>query len=110
MFQLDALRAWEENNLSAYPGITVYHLGAKAAVGPMLAGAIVGVGRHSGELGISVRLADEPSPFLSAALVADSGLGWRMTVNASAEAQTAVMLSQDGEDPNVPVLSVAIGW
>jgi hypothetical protein len=110
MFQLDALRAWEENNLSAYPGITVYHLGAKAAVDSMLVKAIVGVGRHSGELGISVGLADEPSPFLSAALVVDSGLGWRMRVNASAEAQAAVMLSRDGEDPSAPVLSVAIGW
>jgi hypothetical protein len=113
MFQLDALRAWEENNLSAYPAITVYRLGAKAAVGPMLVTALAGVGCYRGDLGISVGLADEPSPFLSAALVADSGLGWRMRVDAfraSAEARAAVMLSRDGEDPNAPVLSVAIGW
>jgi hypothetical protein len=110
MFQLDALRAWEENNLSAYPAITVCRLGAKAAVGPMLVTALAGVGCYRGDLGISVGLANESSPFLSAALVADSGLGWRMKANASAETQAAVMLSRDGEDPNVPVLSVAIGW
>jgi hypothetical protein len=110
MFQLDALRAWEESKLNALPEVTVYHLGAKAAVGPMLVTALAGVGCYRGDLGISVGLANEPSPFLSAALVADSGLGWRMRVNASAEAQAAVMLSRDGEDPNAPVLSVAIGW
>jgi len=110
MFHLDALRDWEESKSNALPGVTVYHLGAKAAVGPMLVAALVGVGRHRGDLGISVGLADESSPFLSAALVADSGMGWRMRVSASAEAQAAVMLSRDGEDPNKPVLGVAIGW
>jgi hypothetical protein len=110
MFQLDALRAWEESKLNALPEVTVYHLGTKAAVGPMLVTALVGVGRHRGDLGISVGLMDGSSPFLSAALVADSGMGWRMRINASAEAQAAVMLSRDGEDPNVPVLSAAIGW
>jgi hypothetical protein len=110
MFHRDALRAWEESKLNALPGVTIYHLGAKAAVGPMLVRVLVGVGHHRGELGIGVGLANKPSPFLAAALVADSRLGWRMTANASAEAQAAVMLSRDGEDPNAPVLSVAIGW
>jgi hypothetical protein len=76
----------------------------------MLVTSLAGVGCYRGDLGISVGPANEPSPFLSAALVAASGQGWRMKVNASAEAQAAVMLSRDGEDPNAPVLSVAIGW
>jgi hypothetical protein len=116
MFHLDGLRAWEESKLNDLPGVTVYHLGAKAVVGPMVVTALAGVGRQRGDLGISVGLAGEPSPFLSAALVADSGQGWRMKINASnasnasAEAQIAALLFREGEDPSKPILGVAIGW
>jgi hypothetical protein len=113
MFHLDTLRAWEENNLNALPGITIYHLGAKAVVGPMVVAVLAGVGHKRGDLGVSVGLAGESSPLLSAALVADSGQGWRMKINASnapAEAQIAALLFREGEDPGKPILGVAIGW